>query len=887
MNVFTRVTLRTLWKNRVRTLVTVVGILLSAAMFTAVATLVASFQSYLYRSTLAVTGDWHGVLYNLSVEERDALAGDSLVEAAFSCQNLGYAARDWDEWNRYLYVQGGDDAFFETMPVRLLAGRLPETPGELVVPAYLTDEDGAAYRLGDTLTLALGDRVWNGETLDQFTGYLADEPGSPGEIFEARETRTYTVVGLSERFSWENGMAPVALTVWDGTRPDAAADTYFRLTDPSAVFTFLLGEPIDGETHFASAGAASSTNSELLAAMGASRYGTYQRFLTNLGAILVGLIVFGSVALIYNAFSISVAERTQQFGLLSSVGATRAQIRRMVMTEALLVSLAGIPLGLLAGVLGIGVTLRLIGDRFSSLFGIEEVAMELVVSWQALALAAALALVTVLISAWVPSRRAMAVTALEAIRQNRDIRPTRRPVRVGPLTARLFGLPGVLARKHYQRGRRRYRATVVSLFMSVVLFISVSSFCTYVTDSVRGTLERQDYDLAFSWSADSLDSDGRPITQARVLDAFRSAEGVADVTAVFEVSGTAWVELTQDQLHGDLALSLAPGEAYVVSCDLYGVEDGLYRAWLEAQGLPAEAYLDAAAPRAVVLALERQFNPTTGRTETRRILRDDVQALTIWYRDAEKYAEFFADFEDRAPTEADYERGAAYYNESLSVALGAQTDTLPFGLNRGTYDGLVILLPQSYLAGHLADAGYYAAYAAASGSRRAAAESLEARLTEAGLPPRYLQRTYEGDESQQNIVLILQVFSYGFIALISLIAVANVFNTITTNLLLRRREMAMLRSVGMTSGGFRRMLAYECLLYGVRALLWGLPVAVGVTYLVYRTVGIVYQTSFYLPGWAVAVAVGGVFAVVVASMVYGWRRIRRDNPIDALRGEAL
>ncbi len=131
------------------------------------------------------------------------------------------------------------------------------------------------------------------------------------------------------------------------------------------------------------------------------------------------------------------------------------------------------------------------------------------------------------------------------------------------------------------------------------------------------------------------------------------------------------------------------------------------------------------------------------------------------------------------------------------------------------------------------------------------------------------------------------MFSYGFIALISLIAVANVFNTITTNLLLRRREMAMLRSVGMTSGGFRRMLAYECLLYGVRALLWGLPVAVGVTYLVYRTVGIVYQTSFYLPGWAVAVAVGGVFAVVVASMVYGWRRIRRDNPIDALRGEAL
>ena len=120
-----------------------------------------------------------------------------------------------------------------------------------------------------------------------------------------------------------------------------------------------------------------------------------------------------------------------------------------------------------------------------------------------------------------------------------------------------------------------------------------------------------------------------------------------------------------------------------------------------------------------------------------------------------------------------------------------------------------------------------------------------------------------------------------------LIAVANVFNTISTNLLLRRRELAMLRSVGMTDGGFRRMLTYECLLYGARALLWGLPAATAVTYWIYRSTGIVYDTAFYVPWGAVAAAVGGVFAVVFASTLYGWRRIRRDNPIEALRREAI
>ena len=145
----------------------------------------------------------------------------------------------------------------------------------------------------------------------------------------------------------------------------------------------------------------------------------------------------------------------------------------------------------------------------------------------------------------------------------------------------------------------------------------------------------------------------------------------------------------------------------------------------------------------------------------------------------------------------------------------------------------------------------------------------------------------ETAEQSRNLVVIIKVFSYGFIVLISLIAAANVFNTISTNISLRRREFAMLKSVGMTSRGFNRMMNYECVLYGSRALFLGLPVSIGITFLIYLSVEKGFDTSFQLPWAAIAISVLSVFAVVFSTMMYSMNKIKKDNPIDALKNENL
>ena len=208
--------------------------------------------------------------------------------------------------------------------------------------------------------------------------------------------------------------------------------------------------------------------------------------MVGLVAILIGLIMFGSIALIYNAFSISVSERTKQFGLLKSIGATNKQLRGTVLYEALVLCAVAIPLGLLVGCLGIGVTLRALRGTFDTILGENGgVQMGIALNGWVLLFAAAIGLLTAVISAWVPAQRAARIPAIDAIRQTRDVAVRGRQVKTSKLTYKLFGFPGMLAAKNFKRNRKQYRATVVSLFLSVVLFISASSFCAYLTESVN------------------------------------------------------------------------------------------------------------------------------------------------------------------------------------------------------------------------------------------------------------------------------------------------------------------------------------------------------------------------------------------------------------------
>lgn len=908
MNVFNKVTLESLEKNRTRTIVTIIGIMLSAAMICASTTLVSSMRNFVLRCAIHIDGDWYGAVYDAAYKDYEDIRDSDRVSSAAYAQVLGYAKIDSaNERKPYLYVLGGDVAsgYFKTMPVHLILGTLPKDSTEIILPEHLTSNGKVNYKLGDTVTLDVGDRTLDGRRLGQDTPvYTYDSETQveimSGERLENTEPRTYTVVGIYERPTFEDYSAPgyTALTAADTESADRAPiHCYFKLHKPAGVYDFMKEMGYTQEYRYA-------YNTKVLLYSGTAPFDSFLTAFYSLAAIIIALIVFGSVSLIYNAFSISVSERTRQFGLLSSVGATGKQLRRMVLFEALAVSAVGIPLGILVGIGGIGITLLLIGDKFFSIVRVA-IPMRLCVSWQAVVIAAVIALVTVLISAWIPSKRATRVSAVEAIRQSMDIKVSGRPVRTSKLAYKLFGLPGVLAGKHYKRNRKKYRTTVVSLFMSIVLFVSAAAFTDYMMESAEGGLASDQFDLIYAAESDA----SAAMTPDALLELLFSEPNVTGgtytkkqflqgdisreyVTAMFADRFSSFGTESEDAAPKELGIS-----GY-----LYFVADAEFNRLLEKYNLKEADYYDRDKPLGIALDRNIELDRRLEKYVTLDTLQGDGCVIEgLYYVEIDGYYRKDSRIDENGNKVVLYQNRdnendiiELPYEESFAKYTLRSEKTIeeaPFFVSRSTPVAINMIYPYSMLESVIPEAALNqfrnTEYFLTSSNHTASFENLATVLTENGLSSRQLFDYAANAETNRNVVTIIRVFAYGFIVLISLIAVANVFNTISTNISLRRREFAMLKSVGMTQKGFRRMMNYECLLYGSKALLLGLPVSCGITYLIYRAVTTAYETSFHLPWAAIGIAVLSVFLVVFATMMYSMSKVKKDNPIDALKNENL
>ena len=386
MNVFHRFTRQSLRKNRSRTWVTIVGIVLSVAMFTAVTEGAYSGVRYLVRTTEYTVGRFHGCYENVTEQQATQLSRDEKEIAEMSAwQTVGWGnIGSQNEYKPYLRVMSMDPDLPELVSIRLAGGRLPEKAGEILLPEHLLSNGNVRYVLGDTVTVDLGRRTVDGHQL------TAHNPYVEGETLEDTKSRTYTVVGFYQRLDTEvEPFSCPGYTALTCQEQGYQTDEFFRVAHPSRFYSYMEGN--DKKLP----GAGWSANSDLLNYYGATRILSVNRLLYDFAAILLLLISFGSVSLIYNAFSISVAERTRQFGILKSVGATKKQIRGSVLYEALVLCAVGIPLGLLVGCLGIGVTLYCLRGSFGFLPGGESggaVEMRFVLNLWALLAAAGIGL---------------------------------------------------------------------------------------------------------------------------------------------------------------------------------------------------------------------------------------------------------------------------------------------------------------------------------------------------------------------------------------------------------------------------------------------------------------------------------------------------------------
>lgn len=889
MNIFRKYTLKSLWQNKTRTLVTIVGIILSVAMITAVTTTVSSLQNYMLEVVRQDSGSWHSSIYGPDHDELQKILSKEGIDKKAVLAAVEYSKLDnvKSERTPYLYIGGFSGDFAELLTVDMKEGRLPENSSELILPSDMFDRSGIQYKVGDSIQLETGIREHeeSGEIMWQDWPY---DPETEPEKFISRGEKTYHIVGIydSAQFGyWGNSTFQPgypALTRLDDKISVSEEMIFMTLDDPDEISSFedKLEKEFneDGTERLVI-----NRNNNYLRFLGKGIAGGLGAMLKGMIIILIGIIMFGSVALICNSFAISVNERKKQYGLLSSIGATRKQLRRSVLFEAVLVSLVGVPLGVLAGIGGIGVTFYCLRDTFAVFLGTQSRGIEIHVSaamWSVV-LAAVVGFITVLISAWLPARKALKINVIDAIRQTTDIMIKPKKLKTSLLTRKLFGLEGVLASKNYKRNKRKYRATVFSLFISVVLFISASSFSDYLSTGLNDMLHQYDCDLRYTEigvrdEAEKLYNDLSQVSGVTEHNYHYGCwEGIVSLPARY---------LSERILQDEVLIEKSTEDGTLEqSVDFRGtilvfIPDDEYENYLKKNKLDVSRYMNAKEPTALIF----DYNTPIWSSEEQRYVystffESNPGSLELSY-------EVWPEEEEDDELEEDWEESEPIVIGKKRVSVGDIRREKLAGYEE-EQDGRALLAFPASAVNSIVPKDVAVEYVMTFKAKdpKKTAEIMQEIVDENG--GGFLFNVAEEIKVARAIMLILNIFSYGFILLISLIASANVFNTISTNVFLRRREFAMLRSVGMTKKSFHKMSNFECLLYGVKGLMYGLPVAVGITALIWYAMSQEIAIGFYIPWYSIAIAVGSVFLVVFATMLYSMGKIRKDNVVETLKEE--
>lgn len=846
MNILKKLTQKYLKLNRKRTIVTIIGIILSGAMISAVTTLGVSFQNFLINNEKE-NDAWEVIYKDISKDDLKYIENNTNVKEYMLTSDLYMAENNYSN-EEYIKICAYDDKALEGMGVNLVNGKLPTNSDEIVLSRTFFDGKDNEPKIGDSINLEYGSFDYNSN-------------------FIKEGSKTYKITGIIERPNFEKSgdYFTSGITKLEDSNNISTYNIGVITKNPKNIFEESVenaekldsykGQDIEEKIQF---------NHGLLSYMGVSQDNGFITFLYSICAILLVVISVGAILVIYNAFAISVSERKKQFGMLSSIGATKKQIRKSVLYEGFVIGIIGIPIGIICGILGIWVVLQIVNNLIKPLFTNMSTNLDLVVSVPSIVIAILVMALTIYISVIVPAIRASRITPIEAIRQSGDIKIKSKKLRTPKFIRKIFGVEGDIALKNLKRSKGKYRTTVISLTVSIILFITVSNFVNGMSKQFSGVYYNKDYDFSLNLYSRSESNINVSAEKENIINKIKTQEGIKELITVTQFNNT--IKLPEDKVNKELRKLIEKNEymKYIFNLDDMEInikyityDNNTMQKYLKKVGINElnnnEAILVNYANQ-IGTEIDAEYHMTNFKENEQIILQKD-------YTNSGK-------------------------DESLSIC--KVTDEIPQIIDK-YYTGLILvvnndtfnnIIRNDYITNNIL-------LSVKKDKQDQMRNLLKEILNENTKFSISLSDIASDTSRNKNMMLIIQIFLYGFIILISAVGISNVFNTISTNIALRKREFANLKSVGMTEKGFKKMLNLECIFYGTKSLLYGLPISIFICYLMNKSFNYQSYMLFNIPWIGIIISIIAVYLVVYITMIYSRKQIKKENIVDVLRNDNI
>lgn len=885
MSITKKLALRHLKQNKTRSVLTVLGITISVVMLTVIFTCATSFAHYYGERAINTNGNWHFfVKTDYESAKKYLLSDSSLKDIGFekdlSSEEQSYKIySDKANYLRTGTIYQGDAQYIKDTVTCKYDGALPKSDNEIMVEQSLIKNNGIELKIGDEIKIAVGSRLKGDFVILPVKGNYQF-----GERFEKEKDETFKVVGIlhnnepTERGAIIRGMSDLKSKnlVAYGKIKKITPFLYIKINGIYDKFGFTKKKRafnVGENTGF--------LNSRLAFSIDKNNLPQVLK-LTAIGIVVFAVIFVSSFAMIYNSFALSVGEQIKYLGMLSSVGATRKQKKKTLYFEGAILGGIGIILGIALGLLTTFISQSAMNAKIVSIMEgyNDNIKYSTHISLWVLCLIVILAALTVFVSIISPVQKAARITAIDAIRKTDEIK-RKGKIRTPFIITKLFGFEGDIAFKNLRRNGRKSRTIIACICICAVLFLSCNYFCETFKEASNLDYEIP-YQIMYQYSAESK----AQLEKAR--NYLKTNKRVKRFYSIWE----AWYSI----LRGDINpydnsrlydMSFQKESIFVDKYKFIATQDITYTAHLlddedfnalcKKNGIDYKKYYspdkDGSIKTIVINGIDRNDEPifnnnllgkTIGcydidseKTERENKLDENGNQVYFYYKTGctsiYKFCDFIKYDKDNPICNLD-SSGVAFYapkcvydkysdDDSFYFDYGIETDE-PYKVEKELKD---------YLSENEAEGDVY--------------------------------NNYNWMMKEKSIISAVQFLSYAFILLITLITVFNIINTMTAQIANRKKELAMLKSVGMTPKEFKKTLIFESMFYGLFGLLLGVPLSLVIN----RVVGYIISKDNPIPFsvniWLYLIACVAVFVIIGLTMIYSLKLIKNNSIIDSLKDD--
>ena len=885
MSITKKLALRHLKQNKTRSVLTVLGITISVVMLTVIFTCATSFAHYYGERAINTNGNWHFfVKTDYESAKKYLLSDSSLKDIGFekdlSTEEQSYKIySDKANYLRTGTIYQGDAQYIKDTVTCKYDGALPKSDNEIMVEQSLIKNNGLELKIGDEIKIAVGSRLKGDFVILPVMGNYQF-----GERFEKEKDETFKVVGIlhnnepTERGAIIRGMSDLKSKnlVAYGKIKKVTPFSYIKINGIYDKFGFTKKKRafnVGENTGFLNSRLAFSIDKNDLPQV---------LKLTAIGIVAFAVIFVSSFAMIYNSFALSVGEQIKYLGMLSSVGATRKQKKKTFYFEGAILGGIGIILGIVLGLLTTFISQSAMNAKIVSIMEgyNDNIKYSTHISLWVLCLIVILAALTVFVSIISPVQKAARITAIDAIRKTDEIK-RKGKIRTPFIITKLFGFEGDIAFKNLRRNGRKSRTIIACICICAVLFLSCNYFCETFKEASNLDYEIP-YQLMYQYSSESK----AQLEKAR--NYLKTNKRVKRFYSIWE----AWYSI----LRGDINpydnsrlydMSFQNESIFVDKYKFIATQDITYTAHLlddedfnalcKKNGIDYKKYYspdkDGSIKTIVINGIDRNDEPifnnnllgkTIGcydidseKTERENKLDENGNQVYFYYKTGctsiYKFCDFIKYDKDNPICNLD-SSGVAFYapkcvydkysdDDSFYFDYGIETDE-PYKVEKELKD---------YLSENEAEGDVY--------------------------------NNYNWMMKEKSIISAVQFLSYAFILLITLITVFNIINTMTAQIAGRKKELAMLKSVGMTPKEFKKTLIFESMFYGLFGLLLGVPLSLVIN----RVVGYIISKDNAIPFsvniWLYLIACVAVFVIIALTMIYSLKLIKNNSIIDSLKDD--